>query len=43
MSKRITVTLPDNIAKGVMEEMVIEYYKQGYSIKKFAEMTGTPI
>jgi hypothetical protein len=66
MSKRITVTLPDNIAKylhmkskaeylpmsavarkyiakGVVEEMVIEYYKQGFSIKKLAEITDTSI
>jgi hypothetical protein len=31
------------IAKGVVEEMVIEYYKQGFSIKKLAEMTDTSI
>ena len=31
------------IAKGVVEEMVIEYYKQGFSIAKLAEMTDTSI
>jgi hypothetical protein len=31
------------IAKGVVEEMVIEYYKQGFSIGKLAEMTDTSI
>jgi len=31
------------IAKGVVEEMVLEYYKQGFSIKKLAEMTDTSI
>jgi hypothetical protein len=31
------------IAKGVVEEMVIEYYKHGFSIKKLAEITDTPI
>jgi hypothetical protein len=31
------------IAKGVIEEMVIEYYKQGFSIKKLAEITNASI
>ncbi len=31
------------IAKGVVEEMVIEYHKQGFSIKKLAEITDTSI
>ncbi len=31
------------IAKSVVEEMVLEYYKQGFSITKLAELTDTPI
>ena len=31
------------IAKSVVEEMVLEYYKQGFSINKLSEMTDTPI
>ena len=31
------------IAKSVVEEMVVEYYKQGFSINKLAELTDTPI
>ena len=31
------------IAKSVVEEMVLEYYKQGFSINKLAELTDTPI
>jgi predicted methyltransferase len=31
------------IAKSVVEEMVLEYYKQGFSIHKLAELTDTPI
>jgi hypothetical protein len=31
------------IAKSVVEEMVLEYHKQGFSISKLAEMTDTPV
>ena len=31
------------IAKSVVEEMVLENYKQGFSINKLAELTDTPI
>ncbi len=31
------------IAKSVVEEMVLEYHKQGFSIHKLAELTDTPI
>jgi hypothetical protein len=31
------------IAKSVVEEMVLEYHRQGYSIKKLAEITDTSI
>ena len=31
------------IAKSVVEEMVIEYHKQGFSIKKLAEIADTSI
>lgn len=31
------------IAKSVVEEMVLEYYKQGFTIKKLSEITDTPI
>ena len=31
------------IAKSLVEEMVIEYYGQGFSIKKLAEITDIPL
>ena len=31
------------IAKGVVEEMVLEYYNQGFSITKLAEIADVPI
>ena len=31
------------IAKGVVEEMVLEYYRQGFSISKLAEIADVPI
>ena len=31
------------IAKSVVEEMVINYYHQGFSIKKLSEITDSPI
>ena len=31
------------IAKSVVEEMILEYYKQGFSITKLAEIADIPI
>jgi hypothetical protein len=31
------------IAKGVIEEMILDYHRKGYSISKISQLTDTPI
>ncbi|MFH1774172.1 MAG: hypothetical protein ABH874_04340, partial [Methanobacteriota archaeon] len=31
------------IAKGVVEEMVLDYHKKGFSISKISQLTETPV
>jgi hypothetical protein len=35
--------MEDNTMIDITEKMVIEYYKQGFSIKKLAEITDTSV